>query len=120
MDIAINIAPGQRYIVINDSLTYNAVVQTVGSEFVGMVGVTTYTGTGAACEILQVNASGIEAYLLEDPAYPERLMVNESFLEIIKNTADVIFPEKLTLFSSSLEYGGYKKAVQPQIVYCRN
>jgi len=120
MDIVTSIAPGQRYVVINNSITYNAVVYASGSEFIGVSGVTTYTGTGSACEIIEVYAASIEAYVLQDPVYPERLLIQDSSLEITQNITDVIFPERLTLYSSGIEYGDYKRPVQPQIVYCRN
>jgi|SRR5665647_938601 len=120
MDIVTAISPGQRYIVINGSITYNAVVYAPGSEFIGVLGAATYTGTGSACEIIEVRAASIEAYVLQDPIYPERLLVQDSSIEIIQNITDVIFPERLTLYSSGIEYGDYKRPVQPQIVYCRN
>jgi len=120
MDIVTSIAPGQRYIVINNSITYNTVVYASGSEFVGLDGVTTYTGSGSACEIIEISAASIAAFVLEDPVYPERLLVQDSSLEITQNITDVIFPERLTLYSSGIEHGDYKRPVQPQIVYCRN
>lgn len=50
-----NIAPGVTYQVLVDSITYNGTTYSAGSYFVGVDGVTDYTGSGEVYEASLVN-----------------------------------------------------------------
>lgn len=107
MDIATSIAPGQRYIVWSASITYNSIVRNVGEEFVGVSGVTTYTGSGYASEIIEMQASALEAVTeVGNVIFPEQLAVNAAALEIVQPVNGTIYPEQLTINGAALEVGG--------------
>ena len=120
MEIAINIIPGQRYTVWSASITYNGTVVNSGGEFVGVDGVTTYTGSGYASEIIQMQSASIEAYVLEDIVFPEQLTIQSAALEITQSVNGTIYPEQLTIYNASLEVGGVVMQDGAKIIFAMN
>ena len=117
MDISVNIEAGQRYVVITNTITYNAVVYAIGDQFIGVAGVTTYTGSGGACEIIQANESGIEVTSFDaNHIFPEQLTVQDASTEIIQAMNGTIYPDRLTLMSGGIEVSASRKKQHPQIM----
>ena len=120
MEVATTIQPGQKYIVWSAPITYNAVAINPGDSFYGVVGVTTYTGTGFASEIIEFNEAVLE--IINEPCddcFPEKLALNEVALEVIPPQNGTIFPEQLRIFSTALEVT-FKKSASAQIIYSKN
>ena len=120
MEVATVMQPGQKYIVWSASITYNAIVLNPGDSFYGVAGVTTYTGTGFASEIIELNESALE--IVNEPCddcFPEKLALNEVTLEVIPPQNGTIFPEQLLIFSTALEVT-FKKSASAQIIYSKN
>lgn len=73
-----NIAPGVTYQVLVDSITYNGTTYSAGSYFVGVDGVTDYTGSGEVYEASLINNISVG---FEEPALfysPNDLFTDES------------------------------------------
>ena len=120
MEIATVIQPGQKYIVWSASITYNAIALNPGDSFYGVAGVTTYSGTGFASEVIELNESALE--IVNEPCdycFPERLKINETALEVVQPQNGTIFPEQLRIFSTALEVT-FKKSASAQIIYSKN
>lgn len=106
MEIATSIQPSQRYVVWSASITYNSTVYNVGDEFYGVDGVTTYTGSGYASEIIELQSASIETVTeIGDLRFPEQLSFNAASIEIVQPINGTIFPEQLKLHSASIEVG---------------
>ena len=110
MEIATTIVVGYRYVVWSNSITYNGVTYDIGDEFYGIAGVTTYTGSGYASEIVELNSTAQE--IITEPGniiFPEQLHLKEVALEVTPPVNGTIFPEMLRIYSTALEVGSEMK-----------
>ena len=120
MEIATVIQPGQKYIAWSAPITYNAIALNPGDSFYGVDGVKTYSGSGFASEIMELNTAAIE--LVNEPCddcFPETLVLNQVSLDVIPPQNGTIFPEQLRIFSTTLEVT-FKKSASAQIIYSKN
>lgn len=120
MEIASIIITGYKYIVWNGQITYNSVTYAIGDSFYGIPGITTYTGPGYASEIIELNTSSIE--ILNEPCndcFNEKLLLNETCMEVVSPQNGTIFPENLRIFSTALEINVINLGVA-RIIYSIN
>ena len=120
MEVATTIQPGQKYIVWSASITYNAIALNPGDSFYGVAGVTTYSGTGFASEVIELNSTAFEVVNEPcDDCFPEKLTLNAAAVEVVQPQNGTIFPEQLRIFSTALEVT-FKKSASAQIIYSKN
>ena len=121
MDIVTSIVPGVIYQVITASITYNTVVYPAGSEFTGVSGVTTFTGTGQAIDIVAL--FGLTSEMVDNApniVFLEQLELYQLTTEMVQNMNGTIYPEQLELYSLSTELGDKKKTAGVMLVYFKN
>ena len=120
MEVANTIIPGYKYIVWGDQVTYNSVTYTPGDAFYGVDGVTTYTGSGFASEIIELNSAAFEVVNEPcDDCFPEKLTLNSAAVEVKQPLNDTIYPENLRIYSTALEVAAIKSG-GAKIIYSIN
>ena len=120
MEVATIIQPGQKYIVWSASITYNAIALNTGDSFYGVAGVTTYSGTGFASEIIELNSTAFEVVNEPcDDCFPEKLTLNAAAVEVVRPQNGTIYPENLRIYSTALEVAAIK-AGGAKIIYSIN
>lgn len=105
-----NIAPNVSYYVVTNSITYNSIVVNVGSTFVGISGIITFTGTGQVVD--EFTLSDLSTELVDrvwEGVYPEQLEMYNFESEIVQNQNGTIYPERLELYNFSTELDGKRK-----------
>ena len=120
MEVAATIIPGYKYTVWSDQVTYNSVTYNPGDSFYGIAGVTTYTGTGFASEIIELNSTAFEVVNEPcDDCFPEKLALNAAAVEVVQPQNGTIYPENLRIFSTALEVAAVKTG-GAKIIYSIN
>ena len=120
MDYVTSIAPGIIYLVVGNSITYNGNVIAAGSEFTGVSGVTSFTGTGQVVDLIAL--FGLTQELVDTApniVFPEQLELYSQVTEIVQNQNGTIYPEQLELYSISTELGEKKKSTGVMLVYSK-
>ena len=93
MEVATTIIPGYKYTVWSDQVTYNSVTYNPDDSFYGVDGVTTYTGTGFASEIIELNSTAFEVVNEPcDDCFPEKLTLNAAAVEVVQPQKGTIYP----------------------------
>ena len=65
---------------------------------------TTYTGTGFASEIIELNSTAFEVVNEPcDDCFPEKLTLNAAAVEVVQPQNGTIYPENLRIYSTALE-----------------
>lgn len=120
MEVATTIIPGYKYTVWSDQVTYNSFAYTPGDSFYGVEGVTTYTGTGFASEIIELNSTAFEVVNEPcDDCFPEKLTLNAAAVEVVQPQNGTIYPENLRIYSTALEVAAIKSG-GAKIIYSIN
>ena len=120
MEVATTIIPSYKYTVWSDQVTYNGVTYNPGDSFYGVDGVTTYTGTGFASEIIELNSTAFEVVNEPcDDCFPEKLTLNAAAVEVVQPQNGTIYPEKLRIYSTALEVAAIKSG-GAKIIYSIN
>ena len=120
MEVATTIIPSYKYTVWSDQVTYNGVTYNPGDSFYGVDGVTTYTGTGFASEIIELNSTAFEVVNEPcDDCFPEKLTLNAAAVEVVQPQNGTVYPENLRIYSTALEVAA-TKAGRTKIIYSIN
>ena len=120
MEVATTIIPGYKYTVWGGQVTYNGVTYNPGDSFYGLEGVTTYTGSGFASDIIELNSTAFEVVNEPcDDCFPEKLILNEAAVEVVQPQNGTIYPENLRIYSTALEVAAIKSG-RAKIIYSIN
>jgi hypothetical protein len=116
-----SIAPGVLYQVVTNSITYNSTTLNPSDEFIGVLGVTTFTGSGQVIDIIAFYDLTTEMVdNAPDIVFPEQLELYDLTTEMVQNMNGTIYPEQLELYSLSTELGDKKKTAGAMLVYSQN
>jgi len=104
MEIATTIVTGYLYFVWNNLIVYNGITYNPGDKFYGVAGITTYTGSGYASNIIDLQSASIEAFTeIGDLIFIDKLKLIAASAEMVQPLNGTIFPEQLTIRAASVE-----------------